>query len=65
MIALTAAAQNKAADGYALSFARGVVLFFPGDQIEHASAPEIRSLQDPKTQAELMASKFPDCSSIV
>ena len=45
---------------------QGVVVFFPGDQLEHAyAAPEIRRLQDPKIQAQLMAAKFPGCSSVV
>lgn len=45
---------------------QGVVVFFPGDQLEHAlAAPEIRRLQDPKIQAQLMAAKFPVCSSVV
>lgn len=45
---------------------QGVVVFFPGDQLEHAiAAPEIRRLQDPKIQAQLMATKFPGCSSVV
>ena len=44
---------------------QGVVVFLPGDQIEHAAAPEIRRLQDPKMQAEIMASKFADCTSVV
>ena len=41
-------------------------MFFPGDQLEHALAPpEIRRLQDPRVQAQLMASKFEECSSVV
>lgn len=45
---------------------KGIILFFPGDQLEHALAPpEIRRLQDPKVQAQLMASKFAACSSVV
>ena len=45
---------------------QGVVIFFPGDQLEHAlAAPDIRRLQDPKIQAQLMAAKFQDCSSVV
>ncbi|KAL3162866.1 hypothetical protein ABBQ32_009317 [Trebouxia sp. C0010 RCD-2024] len=46
--------------------AKGVVIFFPGDQLEHAlAAPEVRRLQDPKVQAHLVAAKFPGCSSVV
>ncbi|DBA84983.1 TPA: hypothetical protein ACH3X2_005722 [Trebouxia sp. C0005] len=45
---------------------KGIILFFPGDQLEDALAPpEIRRLQDPKVQAQLMASKFGGCSSVV
>ena len=62
---LAAVARIKAANAPICPFAQGVVIFLPGDQIEHASAPEIRRLQDPKMQAEIMASKFPECSSVV
>lgn len=47
-------------------YVQGIILFFPGDQLEHALAPPaIRRLQDPKVQAQLMASKFAGCSSVV
>lgn len=45
---------------------KGIIVFFPGDQLEDALAPpEIRRLQDPKVQAQLMATKFGGCSSVV
>lgn len=46
--------------------ARGRVLFFPGDQVESRKAlPRVMQLQDPKMQAALMGTKFPDSSVLV
>ena len=45
---------------------QSIVIFFGGDQIEDVAAPpQIRYLQDPKTQAGIMASKFPEQHVVV